>query len=194
MFENHKRFDTQYGVGTGAPRHGVLTLFGYGIQVRVDRGHLLIEDGIGEDRRKIRLARVGHGLKRLVCIGADGFISLAALQWLAAQDASFVLLERDGSVLTATGPVRPSDAKLRRAQALAHVSGAALRITRELIRQKLAGQESVARNTRFLYWGDAVLHGIGSVSTNGVQLGMPTITSTQMADAISRAPDIPSDI
>ena len=128
------------------PRHGVLTLFGYGIQVRVDRGHLLVEDGIGEDRRKIRLARVGHGLKRLVCIGADGAISLAALQWLAAQDASFVMLERDGSVLATTGPVRPSDAKLRRAQALAHLSGAALRITRELIRQKLAGQESVARN------------------------------------------------
>src|SRR5215469_11053973 len=80
------------------PGHGVLTLFDDGIQVRVDRGHLLIEDGIGEDRRKIRLARVGHGLKRLVCIGADGFISLAALQWLAAQDASFVMLERDGSV------------------------------------------------------------------------------------------------
>jgi len=128
------------------PRHGVVTLCGYGIQVRVDRGHLLVEDGIGEDRRKIRLPRVGHGLKRLVCIGADGFISLAALQWLAAQDASFVMLERDGSVLATTGPVRSSDAKLRRAQALAHVSGAALRITRELIRQKLAGQESVARN------------------------------------------------
>jgi hypothetical protein len=56
------------------------------------------------------------------------------------------MLERDGSVLATTGPVRSSDAKLRRAQALAHVSGAALRITRELIRQKLAGQESVARN------------------------------------------------
>ena len=32
-------------------RHGVLTLFGYGIQVRVDGGHLLIEDGLGADRR-----------------------------------------------------------------------------------------------------------------------------------------------
>jgi CRISPR-associated endonuclease Cas1 len=127
------------------PRHGVVTLFGYGIQVRVDRGHLLIEDGIGEDRRRVRLARVGHGLKRLICIGSDGVISLAALHWLAAQDASFVLLERDGSVLATTGPVRSSDAKLRRAQALAHVSGAALRITRELIRQKLAGQELVTR-------------------------------------------------
>ena len=129
-----------------APRHGVVTLYGYGIQVRVDRGHLLLDDGIGVDRRRYRLPRVGHGLRRLVVIGSDGMVSLAALRWLADQDASFVMLERDGSVLATTGPVRSSDAKLRRAQALAHSSGAALRITRELISQKLAGQERVARH------------------------------------------------
>src|ERR1022692_4659511 len=129
-----------------APRHGVLTLFGYGIRVRMDGGHLLIEDGLGADRRYARLPRVGHGLKRLVVIGSDGMISLAALRWLADQDASFVMLERNGSVLATTGPVRSSDAKLRRAQALSHHSGAALRITRELIVQKLAGQERVARH------------------------------------------------
>jgi CRISPR-associated endonuclease Cas1 len=128
------------------PHHGVVTLYGYGIKVCVDRGHLLLEDGIGADRRRYRLPRVGHGLKRLVVIGSDGMVSLAALRWLADQDASFVMLERDGSVLATTGPVRPSDAKLRRAQALAHSSGAALRITRELISQKLAGQERVARH------------------------------------------------
>ena len=128
------------------PRHGVVTLYGYGIQVRVDRGHLFLEDGIGVDRRRYRLPRVGHGLRRLVVIGPDGMVSLAALRWLADQDASFVMLERDGSVLATTGPVRPSDAKLRRAQALAHSTGAALRITRELISKKLAGQEQVARN------------------------------------------------
>jgi CRISPR-associated endonuclease Cas1 len=128
------------------PRHGVVTLYGYGIQVRLDRGHLFLEDGIGADRRRYRLPRVGHGLRRLVVIGSDGMVSLAALRWLADQDASFVMLERDGSVLATTGPVRPSDAKLRRAQALAHSSGAALRVTRELISQKLAGQERVARH------------------------------------------------
>jgi CRISPR-associated protein Cas1 len=127
-------------------KHGVLTLIGYGIEVRVDRGHLFIEDGIGADRHQARFPRVGHGLKRLVVIGSDGIVSLAALRWLADQHASFVMLERDGSVLATTGPVRPSDARLRRAQALAHSSGAALRIARELISQKLAGQERVARN------------------------------------------------
>jgi CRISPR-associated endonuclease Cas1 len=128
------------------PRHGIVTLFGYGIQVRVDRSHLLLEDGIGPDRRCARLPRVGHGLRRLVIIGSDGMVSLAALRWLADQGTSFSMLERDGKLLAVTGPVCPSDAKLRRAQALAHSSGAALRITRELISRKLAGQEQVARH------------------------------------------------
>jgi CRISPR-associated endonuclease Cas1 len=127
-------------------KSGVLALSGFGIKVRMQCGHLEIEDGIGPERRKIRLARVGHGLKRLVCIGSDGFVSLAALRWLADQDASFVMLERDGKVLAVTGPVRPSDAKLRRAQALAHSSGAALHISRELIARKLIAQEQVGRD------------------------------------------------
>ena len=128
------------------PKHGVLTVFGYGIQVRVDRGHLFVEDGIGPGRRQFRLSRVRHGLRRLVVIGSDGMVSLAALRWLADQDAAFVMLERDGHVLATTGPVRSSDARLRRAQALAEHSGAALCIARELISRKLVGQERVARD------------------------------------------------
>jgi CRISPR-associated endonuclease Cas1 len=108
-------------------------------------GHLEIEDGIGPERRTVRLARIGHGLKRLVCISEDGFATLAALKWLADVGASFVMLNRTGKVLFVTGPNASSDVRLRRAQALAHSSGAALRIARELIDQKLAGQEQVAR-------------------------------------------------
>src|SRR5438270_10320096 len=101
-----------------APQRGVVTLFGYGIQARVDRGHLLIEDGIGAARRHARFPRVGHGIRRLVVIGSEGMVSLAALRWLADQEVAFSMLERDGKVLAVTGPVRSSDAKLRRAQAL----------------------------------------------------------------------------
>ena len=126
-------------------RHGVVTLSGYGINVRVDRGHLLVEDGIASDRRQARFPRVAHGLKRLVVIGSDGLVSLSALRWLADQKAAFVMLERDGSVLATTGPVRPSDARLRRAQSLAGQSETAIKIARELIDKKLLGQERVAR-------------------------------------------------
>jgi CRISPR-associated endonuclease Cas1 len=127
------------------PRHGVITLFGYGIKVHVDRGHLTIQDGIGPNRREARLPRVGHGLRRLVIIGSDGMVSLAALRWLADQDAAFVMLNRDGKVLATTGPVSPSDVRLRRAQSLAHRSGIALNIAKELIHQKLVGQEHVVQ-------------------------------------------------
>jgi len=135
-----------------------VTLFGYGIQVRVDRGHLLLEDGIGPDRRRFRLPKVGHGLKRLVVIGSDGMVSLAALRWLSDQKVAFVMLERDGSVLATTGPVRPSDARLRRAQALSSQSGAAIQIARELIDKKLAAQEQVARHKLFATENGDTIH------------------------------------
>ncbi len=128
------------------PRHGVITLYGYGISVRVDRGHLILHDGIGAAQREGRFARVGHGIRRLVVIGNDGMVSLAALRWLADQDAAFVMLERDGSVLATTGPVRPSDARLRRAQGLARETGVDVKIARYLIDHKLLGQEQVVRD------------------------------------------------
>jgi len=127
------------------PRHGVITLFGYGMTVRVDRGHLVVHDGIGPARREGRLPRVGHGLKRLVIIGNNGLVSLAALQWLVDQDSSLTFLDRRGKILFVTGPTAPSDARLRRAQALAFGNGVGLEISRTLIAAKLEAQERVVR-------------------------------------------------
>jgi CRISPR-associated endonuclease Cas1 len=127
-------------------KSGILTLTGFGIKVRMQSGHLEIEDGIGPGRRKIRLARVGHGgLKRLVCISEDGFTTLSALKWLADVGVSFVMLNRNGKVLFVTGPTAPSDARLRRAQALALNNGVGAEICRKLIDAKLEGQERLVR-------------------------------------------------
>jgi CRISPR-associated protein Cas1 len=128
------------------PRHGAVTLSGYGIRVQVNAGHLLLHDGIADERRTIRLPRVNHGLKRLVMIGSDGFITLEALRWISDVGAAFLMLDRRGKVLAVTGPVSPSDAKLRRAQALALGNGTALKISKEIIAQKLAGQELLVRD------------------------------------------------
>src|SRR3984893_6593732 len=125
------------------PRSGVITLFGYGVRVCVERGHLVLEDGIGPLRRRGRFARIRHGIKRVVTIGSDGLVSLAALRWLADQNAAFVMLEGNGEVLATTGPVRPSDARLRRSQGVAHESGVALKIAKGLITQKLIAQNEV---------------------------------------------------
>ena len=124
---------------------GVLTIHGFGVRVRMQAGHLEIEDGIGQERRKIRLARVGHRLRRLVCVSENGFVTLSAMKWLESKGAAFVLLDRNGKVLNVCGPVSPSDARLKRSQALAHHNGKALEISRELIQAKLEGQERVVR-------------------------------------------------
>jgi CRISPR/Cas system-associated endonuclease Cas1 len=128
------------------PQNGVVTLFGYNSSASVDRGHLVLDDGIGMNRRQGCFARVRHGLKRVVVIGSTGMVTFEALRWLADQKAAFVMLDRDGSVLTVSGPVGPSDARLRRAQSLAHQSGVAVRIASELISRKLQGQEKLARD------------------------------------------------
>jgi CRISPR-associated endonuclease Cas1 len=127
-------------------KSGVLVLNGFGIRIQVNAGHLLLHNGIGSERWTTRLPRVGHGLRRLVMIGSDGFITFEALRWLADQGAAFVMFDRRGKVLAITGPVAPSDAKLRRAQALALGNGIGLRISKDLISQKLAGQELLVRD------------------------------------------------
>jgi len=127
-------------------RSGVLTLYGFGVRVTMQAGHLQVEDGIGHERRRLRLPRVNHRLKRLVCIGDDGFIIFAALRWLSGVgDASFSMIDRLGKVRVVTGPASPSEARLRRAQALALDNGTAIKIARELISAKLTGQEVLVR-------------------------------------------------
>jgi CRISPR-associated endonuclease Cas1 len=109
-------------------------------------GHLQVEDGIGPDRRKLRLPRVNHRLKRLVCISEDGFVTLSALKWISEVGASFVMLDRLGKVRIVTGPASSSETRLRRAQAVALSNGTALQIGRELISAKLMGQENLVRD------------------------------------------------
>jgi len=127
-------------------KSGVLVLDGFGIKALVNAGHLVLHDGVADERRTIRLPRVGHGLRRLIVIGNDGFVTLEALRWLADQNAAFIMLDRRGKVLDITGPVSSSDAKLRRSQALAFTNGTALGIPKNLILQKIGGQETVVRD------------------------------------------------
>jgi hypothetical protein len=110
---------------------GVLTIHGFGVRVRMQSGHLEIEDGVGNERRTIRLARVNHNLRRLVCISDDGFVTLSALKWLSDIGASPVMLDRIRKVVFVTGPTAPSDVRLRLAQARALRNGTALAISKE---------------------------------------------------------------
>jgi hypothetical protein len=46
-------------VSTIVPSNGIAVLSGYNASASVDRGHLVLNDGVGLDRRHGRFARVG---------------------------------------------------------------------------------------------------------------------------------------
>jgi CRISPR-associated endonuclease Cas1 len=64
-----------------------------------------------------------HDVTRIVCLNPTGALSFAAIHWCAQQGISLLLLDRDGSILSAFTPEAESDATLRRAQFLAASTG-----------------------------------------------------------------------
>ena len=119
---------------------GVLSLSGYGLRVTVERGHLCIEDGIGDERRQARFSRVPRKFNRVVVLGHSGFITFEALRWIRDVGATFIQIDSDGQLIAAGCPSGLNEARLRRAQALASTNGVAVEISRELIRHKFEGQ------------------------------------------------------
>lgn len=116
---------------------------GYGLKVVVERGHLVVEDGICEERRRGSFAKAVPRLKRLVLLGHTGFVTLEALRWLNGVAAAVVQIDADGQLVAAFGPLGRDDARLRRVEAQAVTLPVGLAITKWLIREKLTGQAIV---------------------------------------------------
>ena len=121
-------------------RAGVLVADGYGITLRVLYGKLHVEDGIASHRRRLVVDRAGSGLERLVLLGKTGSLTLEAIAWLRAIGAALVHLSPDGAVLAHSAPFGYDGHPIRRAQALAPVTGLDVTLARHLIAEKLDGQ------------------------------------------------------
>jgi CRISPR-associated endonuclease Cas1 len=123
--------------------HGVLVLAGYGIRLAVERGHLVAEDGISDQRRRHRFSRVDVDLKRVVVVGQSGLVTLDAIAWLQGVGVPLIHLDYRGTLLFVSSPSALPYAQIRRAQALAGESQIGLRISRDLLASKLGGQLEV---------------------------------------------------
>jgi CRISPR-associated endonuclease Cas1 len=127
-------------------KHGVLCIWGFGVRLQVRHGQLIAEWGIGRDRHNICVPRVNRNLKRIIVIGSDGFATFDAIRWVSDIGGSLIFLDRRGKLLFASTPTAPSDVRLRRMQCLALENGTALKISRELISQKIDGQAAIVRD------------------------------------------------
>jgi CRISPR-associated endonuclease Cas1 len=137
-----------------ASERPVLALTGYGLRLSVQRGHLVLEDGIADRRRVHRLSRIDRQVKRIAIIGHAGTISLDAIRWLHDVKIPLIHLDTDGRVLALVGPDAPDHPQLRRGQALAAHCNEGLEIARRLLTHKLAGQGELVRE---LVWGQVAL-------------------------------------
>jgi CRISPR-associated endonuclease Cas1 len=139
----HERLAETFAHDT--PNPAVCVADGFGVRVAVDRGRLVVADGLGTHRRERRYSRATHGLSRLVVLASTGAVGLDALRWCAGAGVGVVVLDPFGGELHLTsGGIGNDDPRLRRAQALAMATSAGFEATRYLIASKLAGQASVA--------------------------------------------------
>lgn len=133
--------------GRDAQNPAVCVADGWGLNIRVNRGHLEVEDGVGRHRRRRRYARATHGLARLVIIGSTGSVSLEALRWCAGVGVAVVIIDpAEATVLSTSGACAVDDGRIRRAQALALGTETGQVVASFLIGAKIAGQADVARN------------------------------------------------
>ena len=122
---------------------GVCVVDGHGIKIRVDKRHLVVEDGIGRSRRERRFHKATTNLKRLVILGTTGYMSLEAVRWLADASIPMVHVDPEGRLLTASQPMGSDRAALRRAQAWALTNEVGLDVVRYLLDRKLEGQAHI---------------------------------------------------
>lgn len=125
---------------------GSLLVSGYGLRIAVERGHLVVEDGIANDRRRLHLSRVERDLKRLVVLGHSGTISFDALRWLKDIGAGFVQIDNDGALIAVGVPGELNDIRVRRGQVYAAHTETGRVVVRELLAAKLQGQRRVAND------------------------------------------------
>ena len=118
----------------------ILVLNGYGLRIAVERGHLLVEDGLAANRRRLQFSRLDRDLKRILILGHAGTISLDAIRWLNGVGVPLTHLDSDGRVFFVSAPTGAVIPALRRNQALAVETGLGGRISEGLVRRKIEGQ------------------------------------------------------
>ncbi len=118
---------------------------GFGLSLKVLRGQLICEDGVGRMRRSRRFPKAGHGLDQVVLLGTSGYISLEAISWLDRLNIPLIHITADGRPVLSTTNVGLRNAKLRRAQSRALGTDIGFGIARDLLGRKIEGQLTVAR-------------------------------------------------
>jgi CRISPR-associated endonuclease Cas1 len=127
---------------TSDPR--VCVVDGWGVKVTVERGQLVVSDGLAGTRRTREIPRIDRTVRRIIITGREGYVTLAALRWCKAHRLAIVTVDPYGALVALSATDDPADAPMIRSQALcgqdAPRAHTGLSIARMITGQKLAGQ------------------------------------------------------
>jgi CRISPR-associated endonuclease Cas1 len=140
-----------------APTAQVAVADGFGISIRVSQRHLVIEDGIGPQRRERRYSRATCPIRQLLILGHTGYVSLEAMRWCIDVGVHVVQIDKDGRLLATSAKRDVGVARLRRVQALATFTPIGVEVARYLLAAKIRGQAQVAA---WLPNGAALMRGL----------------------------------
>lgn len=127
-----------------------LILTGHGVYMRVERGTLLVRNGLTHYPQQHEEWRFFPGEWRapskIIVIDAKGSITFEALRWLAAQNAELLHLDWRGEVVHAVGGSGYAiDRRSADAQLEARQNGARLKICQRLIADKITNSIATLR-------------------------------------------------
>src|ERR1035437_5023155 len=83
---------------------GICVADGMALRLSVERGGLVVTDGIGDHCRTRRFDKATHRLSRLVVMGTTGTFSIDALHWCSRLGIGVIVLAHDGTVQLASTP------------------------------------------------------------------------------------------
>jgi CRISP-associated protein Cas1 len=123
-----------------------LILTGHGVKLRVDRGALLVRNGFTHHPQTQEEWRLFPGdprmPSRIVLLDTSGYITLDVIQWISSQQVPLVLLNWKGEVTSVCGgDGTQSDPQLRQSQLAAQKNGLGLKISIQLITDKLRNSQ-----------------------------------------------------
>jgi CRISPR-associated endonuclease Cas1 len=120
-----------------------IALHGHGVKVYTQRGHLVLEDGVADEREVRRIPRATRGVSRIVMHGSSGYVTFEAMQWMKDTQIRFVQLGYDDDVIAMSDFEPDIHLDVLRAQVETSRTSAALETAKSLIRRKLEGQQRI---------------------------------------------------
>src|SRR5260370_13619831 len=124
-----------------------LVLNGQGCGLRVRDNALHVKQGtlLGAEREPVIYYKGTVPIRTIVFMGKSGMISVESLHWCKEQNISLVMLDGIGNLFYSLSPEGESNAKLRRLQYQADITGIGGYIAREVVRRKTVAQIEVLK-------------------------------------------------